>query len=315
MRKLWIVPLFLLAGIGVNGQETETINDFNGSVDYGNSTHLSVKEVEIYGDYVPASGVTTAYKATMLTVENNTGYPLSDICWSFTLPLKDGDNETATWRVGDLEFEIPAIECDDVGRYDVNADDCIKAIVNFTAHSNGVEVGDTYTVLLDVKPYIERVDIIRKEDNTPNDTYNVYYIVEFYGAKEVQIKMRESGRPILRSQFATGPVIANVVTRSITKFYKAWLEISVRNRYGSDEYTVELPPFIGDDVTSLSTPTGDIEGLADSAISFIEVSDMAGIRIKSVSAISQLKTLKNGIYIVTVYDNDGNANQYKYLKK
>lgn len=36
MRKSWIVPLFLLAGIGASGQETETITYYDNFVDYGN---------------------------------------------------------------------------------------------------------------------------------------------------------------------------------------------------------------------------------------------------------------------------------------
>lgn len=40
MRKSWIVPLFLLVGIGASGQETdqetETITYYDNFVDYGN---------------------------------------------------------------------------------------------------------------------------------------------------------------------------------------------------------------------------------------------------------------------------------------
>lgn len=277
---------------------------------------MPIKDVEIFGKDIPSSGITSAYQVNTFTAQNNTGSQLSDIHWSLTLPLKDGGDETVAQQDGELQFEIPAIENE--GKYDLNINGDIYGIVNFTANSNGVEVADTYRVSLEVKPQIKKVNIIRKESNAPYDNYNVYYTVEFYGAKEVQIKMRESGRPILRSQFASGPFLAHVVTKNITTFYKAWLEISASNKYGMDECVVELPPFAGEEVPSYlgTTKIEDRNDCINYDICRIDVYDITtGAKIKTVSALGQLENLKNGIYTISVYDNTGNVKQYKYLRK
>lgn len=276
---------------------------------------MEIKDVEIFGKDIPSSGITSAYKTNMFTAQNNTGSQLSDIRWSLTLPLKDGGVEIVAQQDGELQFEIPAIENE--GKYDININGDIYGLVSFTANSNGVAVADTYRVSLEVKPQIKRVNIIRKESNAPYDTYNVYYTVEFYGAKEIQIKTREGGSPMIMSQFATGPFLAHVVTRSITKFYKARLEISAKNKYGKAEFSVDLPPFVDEDA-SYAAKTGSeaLKGLTDSDIYSIDIYNIiTGAKIKTASTLDQLETLKNGLYNVTVYDNDGNANQYKYIKK
>lgn len=276
---------------------------------------MQIKDVEIFGKDIPSSGITSAYKTNTFTAQNNTSSQLSDIHWSLTLPLKDGGVEIVAQQDGELQFDIPAIE--DEGKYDLNINGDIYGIVNFTANSNGVGVTDTYRVSLEVKPQIKRVNIIRKESNAPYDTYNVYYTVEFYGAKEIQIKTREGGSPIVMSQFATGPFLAHVVTRSITKFYKARLEISAKNKYGKAEFSVDLPPFVDEDASyAVTTGSEALKGLTASDIYSIDVHEMTtGTKIKTVSTLGQLETLKSGLYTVKIYTNAGDVKQYKYLKK
>lgn len=276
---------------------------------------MEIKDVEIFGKDIPSSGITSAYKTNTFTAQNNTGSQLSDIRWSLTLPLKDGGVETVAQQDGELQFEIPAIENE--GKYDININGDIYGLVNFTANSNGVAVKDTYRVSLEVKPQIKRVNIIRKESNANSGTYNVYYTVEFYGAKDIMIDLLESNRPIWISQIATGPFFANVVTKNIAKYYKAWLEISAKNKYGKVEHTEELPPFVEDGALSTTTiGLGNLKDIMDSDIYSIDIYNIiTGAKIKTVSTLDELETLENGLYTVTVYDNDGNANQYKYLRK
>ncbi len=295
--------LLMLVGIGASGQETGTVTDDG---DAG-------KKIVIVCDKLDESGMTSAHEELLFLAENHTGETLSDIQWQFILPLKEGGTAVVGEHEGYMGFVTSPLTDMDMERFAMDENTDIHGTVCFTARAGSDEVSATCPVILRAKPIIRNVEIIRKESNAPYDTYNVYYTVEFYGANYAQIITREGGSPILASQFVDGPGKVNAVTKNITKFYKARLEMSVKNKYGKAEYVVELPPFEEDDVTGIADITRDTPTAG--TIDRMEIYDMSGVRGATLHDSTGLASLGNGIYLIRVYDIDGNVKQYKYLKK
>lgn len=302
MRKQWIMLLLMLVGIGASGQGTGTVTDNDDAE----------KKIVIVCDKLDASGMTSAHEELLFLAENHTGETLSDIQWQFILPLKEGGTAVVGEHEGYMGFVTSPLTDMNMERFAMDENTDIHGTVCFTARAGGDEVSATCPVILRAKPIIRNVEIIRKESNAPYDNYNVYYTVEFYGTKELQIKMRESGRPILKSQFVSGPGKVDVETKNITKFYKAWLEMSANNKYGTSEYVVELPPFEEDDVTGIADIIRDTPDAG--TIDRMEIYDMSGVRVATFHDSAGLASLGNGIYIIRIYDIDGNVKQYKYIR-
>lgn len=294
--------LLMLVGIGASGQGTGTVTD-DGDAE---------NKIVIVCDKLDESGMTSAHEELLFLAENHTGETLSDIQWQFILPLKEGGTAVVGEHEGYMGFVTSPLTDMNMERFAMDENTDIHGTVCFTARAGGDEVSATCPVILRAKPILRNVEILRKESNAPYSNYNVYYTVEFYGAKSMMIDLFESGRPVWASQIVDGPGKVDVVTKNIAKYYKAWLEMSVKNKYGKAEYVVELPPFMEDDVTGIADIIRDTPDAG--TIDRMEIYDMSGVRVATFHDSAGLASLGNGIYIIRIYDIDGNVKQYKYIR-
>ena len=75
-----------------------------------------------------------------------------------------------------------------------------------------------------------------------NASYNVNCKVDYQGAGGLYVSLEEEYSSLLRSQFVREPYLAHFSFDNISSHYYAWIDIKAENEYGSDTYTIELPP-------------------------------------------------------------------------
>lgn len=269
------------------------------------------KEVEIIGVGIEENGIASAYESHQFNIQNNTDGEITNASWSFSLPLKDGTDCIICEKTSDLTFEIPAIGDDD--RYRVNINGDIYGEIVFTGIIDGNVVTDTYRVSLELKPKIKSVNIIRKESNAPYDSYNLYYTVEYYGSNMLKVEVEEDYSYEVPTYYIYEPFVAHIVTKNISSNYYAWVDITVENEYGTDTYTIELPPYSDDSSPGTTTDLMDITQPAD--ISNVKIYSINGVEILSTANIEDVHLLQKGMYILKLYREDNNIRTIKYFKR
>lgn len=275
-------------------------------------TFRSGKDVEIIGVGIDEFGIASAYESHQFQIQNNTAEQISDASWSFSLPLVSGNDSIICQKSSDLTFEIPAIGDDD--RYKININGDIYGEISFSGKINGVAVSDTYRISLELKPKIKSVTILRKESNAPYASYNLYYIVEYYGNNQLKVEIEEDYSYEIPTYIIREPFVAHIVTKDISSNYYSWVDITVENEYGSDTYTIELPPYSGSNEIDLSSINNISETINQSDISHIEVYNINGALILDAQNLSDMQLLDKGLYIIKLYSKKETIIS-KYLKR
>lgn len=269
----------------------------------------SVKSIQIVGDGIDETGIASAYESHKFQIQNNTQNTITDASWTMSLPLKNGGESVVYSSSGSLEFEVPVIK--DLSIYQTNINGDIYGYIKFTGMINGEEVSDSYRISLELKPQIKSVTILKKESNTPLNSYNVYYTVEYVGNDELTISIEEDYSSELRTSYVKEPFLAHVVSKNISSNYYAWIDIKVTNKYGSDISTIELSPLESSGIIPVEKLSSDINAETDRIL----VHDMEGRLIGDYQSLNELSKLKQGAYILNLYKNDSIVKTAKYLKR
>lgn len=157
------------------------------------------------------------------------------------------------------------------------------------------------------KPVIKNVTILKKEINTLNPNYyNLHYTVEYYGCEKLTISIEEDYNSLVMTSYITEYPIANIVSENISSNYYAWIDIEASNEYGTDIYTIELPPF--------STPTA-VSDVRNNVFTHIHVYNLSGTKIQSFESKDDLQTLPQGVYILNLYNKNKLIKKVKYYKQ
>ncbi|MCM1518437.1 MAG: T9SS type A sorting domain-containing protein [Pseudoflavonifractor sp.] len=275
---------------------------------------IPVKEIEIIGENIASNGIASAYEPHRFHINNCFGKELSEISWTLALPLKDGGMEIVAAGRDCNEFNIPAITDED--RYEININGDIYGQVVCTAIADGQEVKDVYRISLELKPRIKKVTILRKEQRKPYASYDLYYTVEYCGASQILTELDEEYSSSLIQQYVREPFLAHVITPYISAPAYAWIDITAENKYGKDTYTIELEPaeefMSGNRIMNTTEISNDS---LNENISYLEIYSIAGARISVIKDMEDLKNLRNGIYILNIYGNDGTSKQIKYVRQ
>lgn len=257
-------------------------------------------DFQIIGEGIAESGVTSAYTAHSFHVEGNGKENIKDARWYFYLPSVSGSDSLQKSAEGTLAFNINAISDPDNFVNNVSGD--IYGQILFSGTINGIKINLQYNVTLELKPSISSVSVVkRKNDN--NDSYDAICKVDYKGADYLYVSLEEYGSS-LRSQFVREPYLAHFVCSNITSPYYAWIDIKVENKYGSEVYTVELPPYYSENNKSKRKSTA-ANRLSDKDYTRIKIWDIKGHCVKTVKERKDIGLLESGIYILEYYQ--GNA--------
>lgn len=245
------------------------------------------KTFEIACDEMPESGILSAYTQPGFYIK--TDIPaLSSICWSLTLPLKDGGSEDIiqTKRYADRALSCILNPFDDPSAYDITEDGLLEATLNFSGIlPDGSTLSCAYDITFDFKPFIEYAVIERIEDEAPSPSYNAYYKVKYYGADKIKVSVEEEFGSIVKVTYLYEPYIVYGCASHVKAPYKAWIDFVVENNYGKDTYTIELLPN-GEVANSVESIPDDFSATGSSHWP-IDVYDTHGRKIAVINDISE----------------------------
>ncbi len=252
--------------------------------------------VNIVSTDIDSTGIASAYTSHGFTVENLSSGTITNARWEYMLPLATGGDSLMSSATNTLSFEIPAVSDENLFVRNVNGD--IYGRIIFTGEVNGNAVEDVYTVSLELKPKIMYVADIRKIPNANDGHYDLYFTVCYYGDNHIVVVKEEESNSILRTQLVYEPFLAHVRVENASYGYWAWVDITVKNDYGQDTYTIELPAeetyYMASVPIYLST---------DNYI--VDVYDISGKRILTGICERELANLQNGLYILEYRNSNG----------
>ena len=268
--------------------------------------------IKIISEGLSDNGIASAYESYDFKVENNSGYPISQLQWMYTLLLKDGGEEEVSTSNNDT-FTIPAIV--DFNKYAINVDGDISGQITLKCVINEKEVIAVYNVTLELKPQIISYSEIIKSVNETNTTYSIDFTVHYVGRNYLRVGVREDYSPFLEIETVEEPYFAHVHKSGINTFDYAWVILSVENQYGEDEVIITLENLI-DSSYAESNLIGHKQIPREFAnASFIKVYTKEGKYITQVTEVSNLNKLNKDIYILQFYDGNGICfKTTKYMK-
>lgn len=302
--------LFLLSGIGANGQQTALTTDRDNTV-YSDLTDTELKP------HIKAVNI--------LGKECNTPYASYDLHYTVEYTGCDQleiqlDEEYGSSLQTTYVKEAPL--ADITTRHIAAAGYAWIDIIAENQYGKDVHTielspcEECYKTPEELKPKITKVSVVSKTSHLPpyESSYDLKCIVEYTGCDQLLIRLEEEYSSIVESQIVNEPSPAHVKIESINGSYNAWVDITAQNKYGKDTYTLELPPFPenGDNPTDIGNIFCDMPSSA--ALDHMEIYNMTGVKVATLRNAAELGSLYNGIYIIRTYDTRGDIMQYKYIK-
>ena len=263
--------------------------------------------VNIVSNDIGDSGIASAYSSHSFTVENLSSGTIANARWEYRLPLASGGDSLMLSATNTLSFEIPAVSDENLFVRNVNGD--IYGRIIFSGEIDGIAVEDVYTVSLELKPRIQYVTDIRKVNKFSNNYYDLYFTVCYTGDNSLTVVKEEDGDSFLRTQYVYEPFLAHVKVENVSYDYWAWVDITVKNDYGKDVYTIELPAETGYYLASVTAEKADDNSL------LIDVYDISGKQVMEHVDENVLTHLSKGIYILKYICPDGSSSKTeKFIK-
>lgn len=269
---------------------------------------IKSKPIEIEGVGIPKNGIVSAYETHLFKIKNNIGGSITNASWTFSLPLPNGKQEIVSRSNNNTSFSIPAISNPD--KYKVNINGDIYGTITFSGAINGIVVNDKYRISLELKPQITKVTLDSIIDNYPRFTYNAHYTVEYRGATELSLSIEEDFNYNARKDVVKEPFIAHIVSTEISSYYDAWIDITAKNKYGSDVYTLELNPIR---VKAEKSNLGN-SNLTVKEFDRIIVSDLWGNKVCETTS-ENFSAIPHGIYIFNYFFGDTCVKRQKKIKQ
>lgn len=313
LMKSMFLGIGLLWGLGLEtGAEQIRVDEVTPELLHAIGRNLKdSKDVEIIGEGIDENGITSAYEGHTFCLRNHFGGTVANACWKYTLPLANGGDTIISMSENTLVFSVGSI--DDESKYKININGDICGKVSFTGSINGETVEDTYNLSLDLKPHISKVNIISKKESQLIDYYDISFVVEYTGTNMITVSIEEEYSSKLRTLSVYEPFLAHVYIPSITSFHSAWIDIEAENKYGKDTYTVELPPFEGNDGDV--TMSGRQISCDSPYYTDVDVFDVNKNKFYRMRDLEDLQTFPAGLYIIRYYQRGDCIKTTKYLKR
>lgn len=264
--------------------------------------------IKIIGNGIPDSGITSAYTPHQFYLDGVGTEQIINARWCFYIPTIEGNESLQKSTNGTLSFSIDEISFP--GNYAVNVNGDIYGKIIFTGLLNGTEICLQYNLTLELKPSITNVTFV-KRNNVNGNSYDVVCKVDYKGSDYLYVTLEEEYGSSLRSQFVREPYLAHFVCSNINSPYYAWIDIKVENTYGSDIYTIELPP---DYYMRSPLIPNNIQSSSNSDFTEIKVYNSGGCYIKTIKRDSELNNFPPGLYVLKYYKEKSMVKTSKFLK-
>lgn len=265
--------------------------------------------IRIVGQGIDDTGIVSAYVPLSFFIQNNTGKTLSDIRWQYKLPLAAGGYKIVAEEQNCLEFAVPAITDED--SYRISSDGDIYGKIYFTGMSGSDPISLEYNLSLELRPKIIGIENYVKTLKFGGAFYDASFTVNYRGSDNVIITIEEEYGSQLITQSINEPYLAHVVCRNIVAPYASWIDVEVRNKYGTAKETLEE----GTDSYTRTVSKINDEILRYGSYTRIDVYDECGRLLSQEKSLKDWnkKNRKKGIYIFKFYSAGELCGIRKYI--
>ena len=250
-------------------------------------------DIQIKGVGIENSGLASAYSSHEFIYEST--IPVSDPAWTFKLTKKSGEQEIIS-ESNESSFLITAIS--NPSNYLTTIDGDIRGVISFECTSNGKRFkADDYIVRLELKPVITKIHNLKV---IPNGRYrDLSCMIEYTGADYVTAALEVDMSSSWRTFHLYEPFYAHLSIPGFSLSHDAWLDITVRNQYGSTTETLELPgSYI---TTARSDASSNTKIQSINCNGPFAVYTLDGIFLGVFESINNIESkLKTGIYLIVV---------------
>lgn len=190
---------------------------------------------------------------------------------------------------------MPAI--DDIDAYEISDGGIIKGLLRFSCYIGGERFeAEPRELKLELKPFIEKVEIQKIVHNEGYDSYNVHFMVKYWGADYIRVVVEEEDNSVITPMYLYEPYIALGVAEYIAASFYAWIDFTAENQYGKDLYTVEMLPG-GIPSAAIDAPLEDVVPGEET-----ETFEVYSIEGKQIGIFGSLEEIKDrgllGVFIV-----------------
>ena len=263
----------------------------------------------IVGDNISETGITSAYSSHSFFIEGNGKQNITNRKWTFLLPSTDGSDIIVKQSEGELFFSTEALN--QPNDYFININGDIYGKIIFSGDINGKPMKLVYNLTLGLKPEISSVGFNKTGINEYN-SYNIDCKVDYKGAECLYVSLEEEYSSLSRSQFVREPYLAHFTCSNISPNYYTWIDVTVENEYGSDTYTIELPPLSNLAKKKLSRRA--IPQKVTENITSIRVYNSNGFYLNTIKELEETINMSSGMYILNFYNGNTLVKSAKLLK-
>ncbi len=197
---------------------------------------LGEPEIEITCNGVDSTGIMSAYTSHTFSVTTNAG-TVSDWQWEATLPLANGTEQTMTGS--SATFTLPALTNEQQYARTVEGD--VRCLIRFTGTVSGDTVTAEYRATLELKPVILSTNILAITRSNIDGRYkNVTVGVRYAGSHYASLEMEEESNYYTKWYYSDVPYYTTHTFEDIYTLEPAWLNVTVRNAYGSTYTTLQV---------------------------------------------------------------------------
>lgn len=265
------------------------------------------KDFRIVGRDIDETGIASAYTNHTFYIQS-TGMNITNHSWEYRLPLKSGGYVTIATATSQ-EFTIPAIINADI--YEQTLEGDIRGVITFTGLYDNEEIKDTYNITLELEPCILSAEVvdISQSDNY-DDFYNAIVDVYYTGCHYLYAYVEEEYSSYMNTYYSDRPYYTQLRLNDIDGYGYAWINIVVRNNYGSDNVILEIPY-----QTFATRSIKEINMINNNDYAKIEVWDIDGKYYGSITTIKDLQKFDNDMLILKLYNDSGLLRTVKYIRK
>ena len=152
-------------------------------------------------------------------------------------------------------------------------------------------------------PKILSIDDETVIDNGYATLYDYSFTVSYVGASSVAVGVEQEYSSYYEIHHVNEPSPAHVILKYLSRGNKVWVDVSVKNEFGEDKRTIEIP---------VQSP--DAIGNAPAAeANHIDVYTMSGTLLGHVKSLSELSAFRARTLLLRYIDKDGQQMQTRKM--
>lgn len=193
--------------------------------------------LKIIGAGIDNTGIASAYQSYQFRAESSSS--ITAYSWKYELEKTNGDFVTIATSKSSV-FTINKV--DDESKYAKNINGDIQGRISLEATVGGKVIKKIFYIYLEVKPFFISVKVDKATAQPGNKYfYDLDITILYSGADYLYVALEMENSMTVRTQYVYEPYVAHLHLTGIEKEGMAWVDIELRNKYGTVKHTVEMP--------------------------------------------------------------------------